>query len=282
MRARWFAPRTGSSAARRARTRRSISGRTGPSTSSSTSSKPGSSSAARSPARRSSRRARRTELRLARGDEPGRVAVTDLLRARTRRTEVVFLLGLEEGSLPRRQQGTPFLDEEERRSIDESSRRSRLAKPDQVSRERYFFYTACTRPSRRLYLVREASTDEGSPREPSPFWDEARALFDAADVERWTTRRRLGAADLGRRRGADRTRAAARPELARAESSDEAVALANANGWERRLSRALGAFSRPTKLTDQALIDSLRAKATFSVTELELFADCSSIWFLER
>src|SRR5204863_38203 len=34
--------------------------------------------------------------------EPGRVAVMDLLWARTRRSEVVFLVGLEEGSLPRR------------------------------------------------------------------------------------------------------------------------------------------------------------------------------------
>ena len=71
---------------------------------------------------KSLRRARAQTVRLARGDEPGRVAVTDLLRARTRRTEVVFLLGLEEGSFPRRQQGTPFLDEEERRSIDEASK----------------------------------------------------------------------------------------------------------------------------------------------------------------
>ncbi len=155
----------------------------------------------------------RTTLRLARGDEPGRIPVTDLLRARTRRTEVVFLLGLEEGSFPRRQAGTPFLDEEERRSIDETSKDARLAKPDQVSRERYFFYTACTRPSRRLYLVREASTDEGSPREPSPFWDEARALFDADDVTRWTTRRRLAQLTWEVDAAPDRARAAAGPQL---------------------------------------------------------------------
>ncbi len=117
--------------------------------------------------------------------------MTDLLRARTRRTEVVFLLGLEEGSFPRRQLGSPFLADEERREIDETSRRARLTKPDAVSRERYLFYTACTRPSRRLYLVREASTDEGSPREASPFWEEARALFDPQDVARWTNRRPL-------------------------------------------------------------------------------------------
>ena len=40
-------------------------------------------------------------------------------------------------------------------------------------------------------LVREAATDEGSPREPSPFWDEVVALFDPEDVRRWTRRRPL-------------------------------------------------------------------------------------------
>ena len=224
----------------------------------------------------------RSTLRLARGDEPGRVAVTNLLRARTRRTEVVFLLGLEEGSFPRRQPSSPFLADEERRSIDETTRRARIAKPDPVSRERFFFYTACTRPSRRLYLVREASTDDGSPREPSPFWDEARALFDTQDVSRWTTRRPL--AELTWRIEAaptERERLRALSALA-ARDEDEALALAYANRWDRRLIRALGAFSRATTLTDPVLLEELRAKARFSVTELELFADCSSVWFLER
>jgi ATP-dependent helicase/DNAse subunit B len=224
----------------------------------------------------------RATLRLARGDEPGRIAVTDLLRARTRRTEVVFLLGLEEGSFPRRQLGSPFLADEERRTIDETSRRARLAKPDAVSRERYFFYTACTRPSHRLYLVREASTDEGSPREPSPFWDEARALFDQQDVARWTDRRPLAQLtwDLDKA-PTERERLRSLSALAAADE-DEALAYAYANAWDRRLVRALGAFSRPTRLTDPVLLEELRARQTFSVTELELFADCSSMWFVER
>jgi ATP-dependent helicase/nuclease subunit B len=224
----------------------------------------------------------RATLRLARGDEPGRVAVTDLLRARTRRTEVVFLLGLEEGSFPRRQLGSPFLGDEERREIDETSRRARLARPDAVSRERYFFYTACTRPSLRLYLVREASTDDGSPREPSPFWDEARALFDADDVARWTKRRPLNQLTWELDQApTDRERLRALSALAAADE-DQALSYAYTNEWDRRLTRALGAFSRPTRLTDPTLLDELRAKATFSVTELELFADCSSMWFVER
>jgi len=80
--------------------------------------------------------------------EPGRVAVLDLLRARTRRFDVVFLLGLEEGSLPRRDRSSPFLDDDRRRELG-----GRLERPDPVSRDRYLFYTACTRATERLYLV---------------------------------------------------------------------------------------------------------------------------------
>ncbi|HEY8316853.1 MAG TPA: hypothetical protein VIG35_08325, partial [Gaiellaceae bacterium] len=112
----------------------------------------------------------RHTLRPFRGDEPGRVSVLDLARARTRRFDVVFVLGLEEGSLPRRGSSSPFLDDDARRLLDE--RGARLQRPDPVSRDRYLFYTACTRPLERLYLVREAATDDGNPREPSPFWDE--------------------------------------------------------------------------------------------------------------
>ncbi|HET7844775.1 MAG TPA: hypothetical protein VFL14_11530, partial [Xanthomonadales bacterium] len=85
------------------------------------------------------------EVRLSSAGEAGRVAVLDLMRARTRRFEVVFLLGLEEGSLPRRSRTSPFLDDDRRRELG-----ARLERPDQVSRDRYLFYTACTRAVRRL------------------------------------------------------------------------------------------------------------------------------------
>ena len=49
--------------------------------------------------------------------EPGRVVVIDLARARTRSFQVVFVLGLEEGSLPRRSFRSPFLDDETRRAL---------------------------------------------------------------------------------------------------------------------------------------------------------------------
>src|SRR5438874_2165606 len=219
---------------------------------------------------------------LPRGGQAGRVAVLDLLDARTRRFEAAFILGLDEGRLPRRSQGSPFLDEESKAELERSSRAGRLLRTDPVSRDRYLFHTACTRPTRRLYLVREAATDDGAPREPSPFWEEARALFAADELERWTRRRPLAALTWPLEAApSQRERLRALGSLAATEEGT-AHALARANGWERRLERALAAFERPTRLTHPAVLEELRQKASFSVTDLERFADCSSLWLIDR
>jgi PD-(D/E)XK nuclease superfamily len=220
-------------------------------------------------------------VRLGRAGDAGRVAVLDLLRARTRRFDVVFVLGLEEGSLPRRSAASPFLDDEERRALDARTR-ARLTRPDPVSRDRYLFYTACTRPSRRLYLVREAASDEGSPRQASPFWDEVRSLFDPDDVARWTRRRPLSELTWPLEQApSERERLRALSALAVADLPG-AEALAEANGWQRRLRRARGAFRRRTRLSHPLVLEELRRRAVFGATELEAFATCSSIWFVER
>ena len=221
------------------------------------------------------------DVRGATAPEPGRVAVLDLMRARTRRFEMLFLLGLEEGSLPRRGHESPFLGDELRHRLDER-RGARLAPRDQVARDRYLFYTACTRATRRLYFVREAATDDGTPREASPFWEEVQALFPADDVKRWTRRRPLSELtwpleDAPTER--ERVRALA---LLAADDRSAAENIAAANEWQRRLARALAAFDRPTQLTHPLVLEELERRATFAVTELERFADCSSIWFVER
>src|SRR5205823_1356006 len=172
----------------------------------------------------------------------------------------------------------PPTDDDARRAL----AHARLLKPAHVARDRYLLYTACTRATARLYLVREAATDDGMPVAPSPFWDEVVRLFPKEAVERATTRRALSAltwpldAAPSER---ERLRALA---LFAAEDEREAEALAYANGWERRLERALRAFSRPTKLTHPLVLDQLRERATFNVTELERMSDCSSAWFVER
>ena len=59
------------------------------------------------------------EVRLGSAGERGRVAVLDLSRVRTRRFDSVFLLGLEEGTLPRRGAASPFLDDDARGVLDQ-------------------------------------------------------------------------------------------------------------------------------------------------------------------
>ena len=207
----------------------------------------------------------------------GRVAVLDHERARTRTFEVVFVLGLEEGAFPRRGRPSPLLSDELRAELG-----GRLERPDPVARDRYLFYTTCTRATRRLILVREAAGDEGSPREVSPFWEDVRSLFDEADVQRATRRRSLSALTWPLESApSDRERLRA---LVRLASDDEegADALAAANDWSRRLGRARKAFDRTTALRSADVIAPFAAKRVFSATELERFADCSSAWLVER
>ena len=58
--------------------------------------------------------------------------------------------------------------------------------------------------------------------------------------------------------------------------------VARANGWERRLDRAVKAFDRRTRLRHPLVLRQLGDRALFNVTELERFADCSSAWFFDR
>ncbi len=224
----------------------------------------------------------RERVRLSRAREPGRVAVLDVARARTRRFAALFFLGLEEGSFPRRAVETPFLPDEERSRLEDAAPGRRLARPDALARDRYLFYTACTRPWRRLTLVREAATDDGRPRESSPFYDEVRSCFRPDDVARWTRKRTLAALTWELDRApSERERLRATASLA-ASDADEAHALARANGWERRLGRAVAAFSRPTRLANPVVLQELAGSNRFSVTELETFGTCSSMWLFDR
>lgn len=219
---------------------------------------------------------------VSRAEETGRVAVLDLLRVRTRRFAHVFVVGLEDGVLPRRASEPPFLDDDERLALEARDARRRLARADELARDRYLFYTACTRPWKRLTLVREAATDDGRPLEPSPFYEEVRARLAPGDADRWTRRRRLSELSWELRRApTERERLRSIAALA-AEDQAAARSLATDVGWGRQIERALTAFQRPTQLVNPTVLRQLREVERFSVTELEQFGDCSSMWLFEK
>ena len=183
------------------------------------------------------------------------------------------------GSLPRRSGPSAFLDDDRRRELDGQAR---LAKADQVARDRYLFTpraraprgacTSCAR--RRPTTARRASrARSGTTCRPSSIRPTLRARRRGAHSPRSSGRSRAlrptanGCASLAWLANGDRA---------------TATALARAQGWERRFDRALAAFNRPTRLTDPSVLELLRGRGTFGVTELETFAGCSSIWFVER
>src|SRR5581483_7974799 len=108
------------------------------------------------------------------------------------------------------------------------------------------------------------------------------AVFDPEDVAHARTQRSLSqltwpldTAPTER----ERLRALAQLSVGQ---SDAAQALADANDWRRRLDRARSAWSRPTRLTNDAIRAWFGSRTTFAATELERFADCSSAWLFER
>src|SRR4249919_2604076 len=209
----------------------------------------------------------RLSVRFGAASEPGRVAVLDLRRARTRRFRAAFVVGLEEGSLPGASAERQVLDADAAEALG-------VSRPDAVEVERHLFTIACTRPWARLALARQAATEDGKPLEPSPFWAEVvRVLGDHAPG----VVRRRGLADVSYaldEAPSDRERLRA---LARSLRD-----VAAATGWERQLERAASATRRDSDVQDAELRAGLAETDRFSVTELEKYVDCSSMWFVER
>ena len=149
----------------------------------------------------------RATVRLAAPAEPGRVAVLDLMRARTRRFDAVFVLGLEEGSLPAARAGLAV----PRRG---AAPRARARRGCSAPTRSPATATSSTRPARG----RSSGSTSCARRPPTRAARASRArsgrrcarVFPADDVARWTRRRPLSALTWPRRDRADRARAAPR------------------------------------------------------------------------
>src|SRR6476619_6954449 len=203
----------------------------------------------------------------------GRVQALDLRRARTRRFQAVFVLGLEEGGLPGPTRENPFLSGEEAGALG-------VNRLDPLERDRHLFYTAVTRPWRHLFLCRQAADEDGRLLEPSPFLEDVVRSFGEDGVER----RRRAIGDLTHPleqapSERERQRALARELRTR---PDWAAAVADHHGWTRKLERARLAYRRRPQLRNATVLAALAAQERFSVTEVAKFAECSSAWFVER
>ena len=151
--------------------------------------------------------------------------------------------------------------------------------PDPSDVARHLIYMAATRPRRRLVLVRRVADDDGNQLAPTAIWED---LQTAAGDPVPTHRRRFSDVALPVE-SAPTVRERAR-SLAHLAASDRAEAerLAAGAGISGAVRRAIEARRVETPLVDHRVLDPLREREIFGVTDLDRFGDCSQIWFVEK
>ncbi|MGZ4401166.1 MAG: PD-(D/E)XK nuclease family protein, partial [Gaiellaceae bacterium] len=195
---------------------------------------------------------------------PGAVLLAEPLAIRARRFRTVFVCGLQEGEFPLPGAGEPFLSDERRRELAESSGLRLRPREDALARERYLFYACVSRASECLVLSYRSSDEEGNVALRSPFIADVEDLL----VPEWAERRR-------RRLLADVvwTEDEAPTERDRA----RARAAAAASAAPAQPTEALSA----RRLTDRALAH-VRHREVVSPGALESYADCPVRWLVEK
>jgi ATP-dependent helicase/DNAse subunit B len=174
---------------------------------------------------------------------PGTVAVLDPLALRARRVRALFICCLQEGVFPARAASQPFLAEEERRRLAETSGLRLEPQQDALASERYLLYAAVSRAEELLYLSWHICDDDGQPAARSLFVDDVCDLFDTSLTER-CLRRPLGAID------------------------DDPARLARP-------------FQVQHTLTEPSLLESLR-EYVWSASSFQAWIGCPVGWFVER
>jgi ATP-dependent helicase/DNAse subunit B len=187
------------------------------------------------------------QVEIVSGERPtlGTVAVLDPLALRARRVRALFVCGLQEGVFPARARPHPFLADEERRRLAETSGLMLGEHEDALAAERYLLYAAVSRPEELLFLSWHVADDDGEPSARSLFVDDVCDLFDARLFD-GRTRRALGTAE------------------------PSAMALTGRAGFDPRSS-----------LTDARLLGDLR-EHVWSASSLAVWIGCPVRWFVER
>ena len=220
----------------------------------------------------------------------GRVSILDVHSSRALSFPVVAIPGLVDGHWPQPYRAhlveTPEnLPAMSAAGLTVADRRARMAE------ERFLFYMAITRASRRLILTRPASDEDGRPLAASPFWDELlRVTFgkNGAAVETVTARDcDLSWSDVANPEELRRVtmlalaegRRECLPLLGAADRLDPTLRAALqsvAVERERESGRPFGRFD--AVLSDEALLkefsDRYPAQHVFSITSLENYAQC--------
>ena len=212
---------------------------------------------------------RRVPVSLGCAGEEDVVRVISLQRARARRFQVVFVLGLVEGELPGRRSRPSLLTREQRARMNAASG-GRLLADDLEAEDAALFLSALSRPWQLLYLSARDADDAGQQAIPSFFWDVARRLTAVAEEG---GKRGLGDV-VYRSDEAPGARHYLRACVSEGRPAHPAVPGSRALRELRHL------HNPPTRLRDPSNLAELAAQQSFAPSALERYLACPFSWFI--
>jgi ATP-dependent helicase/nuclease subunit B len=104
-------------------------------------------------------------------------------RSRNPDIKLALLLGMNETVFPAPPEANVLLTETDRSELEKRSINIGATARQQLARERYYAYIACTRSRERLVFTHAAQDTHGSPLNPSPFLSQIHQLFPSVPFE---------------------------------------------------------------------------------------------------
>ncbi|WP_018922366.1 helicase-exonuclease AddAB subunit AddB [Salsuginibacillus kocurii] len=106
------------------------------------------------------------------------LTIADLDRSRLTGIKCAFLIGVNEGQLPKKPEDDGFLREEERNWLEEEGVEVAAGSTQQLLEESFLLYLAVSLPKDRLYLSYALADEEGRKLEPSPLFEQLKQPFE--------------------------------------------------------------------------------------------------------
>jgi RecB family exonuclease len=199
------------------------------------------------------------------------VQVLSVKRARARRFDAVFLLGLVDGEFPGADERPSLLTAGQRAQLESLAGGGLF--PLEVDQEGGLFVAAVSRAWQMVFLSSRNTEEGGEEARPSHFWELSKELLHVSTDEH-DTRTLSDVVFAAASAPSPRHYLRACMAEGRAPHPDA--------GLDSAYSRALTWRSLPPRLNDPAVLAELEAVDSFTPSALELYLSCPFSWFIQR